>query len=789
MPLISDLPRILIGPIFNPALLGEWGHHPHVRTFALAEHGRAQPWFTYQASDTFAEFWARLPKGWEPQLLVWWDAYYQPLPPGIADCPIPSWVIPGDWNVHTLVTRDYLTAFDGVVAETPLLSQLDAQQPRILWPGFAFDPALHRPLHLERVWDVTFIGNLNHALQQGRSTYLERLARLSGWRIQILGGVYGDAYVRLLNQSRVVFNHSIRGEMNMRAFEAPACGALLLMEADNQELAAFLQPGESCLTYTAENFEQVVTAILGDEPRRAQIAAAGQAAIQGQGYPERVGQLLRQLAPMLASWAGPQARRWHRLPLWQQQVVAQAQRGACGSAAALSAARQALGAESHPALLHLAGVLALRAEQPEQALSLFNRVLADPLAQSQPLPWLNRARLWLQAGHPHRALADLAQLPDNSPDPLWPATAPRPFGDRLTQALESIWQGRSSQASAGLVKAEAELLAAQLEPTREADHWQASLNADSSRCEPWVFQARRAVQVQNWPLALLCWEQAAAAQAFLVEAWMGQAEALARLGLWERLHTHLESLEPIFAVNASFAPALVSLRRYQALRALHQVLQNPCDRAACVPRLLAFGPESEAYPLGGAWIQAPVPVRWQSLTPEPPPPCAGIVWQPEAQEVWVRTYGDQEPPPVFPQVAPALIDIEGLGAWTLLWVGAEPPGDLPAWEQALAQIPDAALVLFFPAGIPVLEGLESEDRVPITVFGPLSIAEQRGLLAQVQAVAGHPYWRAWAEALGIESVSLPHELGQPQMPRQTTPVTSWSEVVWRWRVQRWCQQA
>lgn len=786
---VQDLPRILIGPIFNPAMLGEWGDHPQVRIFALAEHVRAQPWFTYQASDTFAEFWARLPKGWEPQLLVWWDAYYQPLPLGIADCPIPSWVIPGDWNVHTLVTRDYLTAFDGIVAEAPLLAQLAAPQPYILWPGFAFDPGLHRPLGLERPWDVTFIGNLNHRLQQGRSAYLERLARLAGWRIQIIGGVYGDDYVRLLNQSRVVFNHSIRGEMNMRAFEAPACGALLLMEADNQELASFLQPDESCLTYTPENFEQVVTTILSDEPRRAQIAAAGQAAIRGQGYPERVGQLLRQLAPMLESWAGPQARRWHTLPLWQQQGVGIAQRGACGHTLALVAARQELDGvvEMHPTLMHLAGVLAVRAEQPEQALAFFNRALADPLTQAQPLPWLNRARLWAQAGQPHRALNDLAQLPENTPDPLWPATALRPFGDRLIQVLEAVWQGRSFQAPAGLVKAEAELLAAQLEPAREAFHWQASLNADSNRCEPWVFRARRAAQQYDWPQALQCWEQAARAQAFLVEAWMGKSEALARLGHWEMLQSHLDGLEPVFAVNVGLAQALAPLRHYQTLCVLHQALQNPCDRAACVPQLLALGPECETYPLGGAWNQAPVPVRWQCLSPEPPPSGVGIVWQAEAEEVWIRSYSDQEPPPIFPSVAPDLLDIEGLGTWTLLWVGTQAPDNLPAWERALAPVPGAALVLFFPAGIPALDSIESEDQVPITVFGPLSAAEQRGLLAQVQAVAGHPYWRVWAEALGLGSVSQPHELGQPPTICRT-PVITWPEVFWRWRVERWGRQ-
>ena len=783
---LPDLPRLLIGPIFNPAMLGAWAEHPQVRTFALAEQVRARPWFRYQAADSFAEFWRRLPPGWEPELLLWWDAYYQPLPPGIADCPIPSWVIPGDWNVHTLVTRDYLTAFDGVVAEIPLLPQLSPEQRRIVWPGFAFDPALHRPLALERIWDVSFIGNLNHRLQQGRSAYLERLARLKGWRIQILGGVYGEDYVRVLNQSRVVFNHSIRGEMNMRAFEAPACGALLLMEADNQELRQFLQPGESCLTYTGDTLEQILSEILKDEPRRAQLAAAGQRAIQSQGYPERVGQLFTQLASQWASHPKPVARNWHHLPFWHQQVVTQAQRGACGSVAALAAARQALSEmhEPHPALTHLAGVLALRAGQPEQALTYFNRALADPLTQSQALPWLNRARLLAQVGQPQRALADLAALPKQPPDPLWPATAPRPFSDRLIQALESAWQGRGHP-PLGLVQAEAALWAAQLDPQAEESHWQSSLEADPSRCEAWVFRARRAAERGNWSRALACWQQAAALQAFLVEAWIGRCEALARLGDWQGLHQHLEALEPMRAVNPGLAESLQPLQRYQHLQQLHQALQAPCDRNACRPLLLSLGPDSENYPLGGAWNPEPVPVRWQCLSPEPPPAQRGIIWQSEAKTVWQRTYGAQDPPPTFPTVTPDLLDVEGLGTWTLLWVAEEAPSDLTAWEQGLAEIPGAALILFFPAGIPSLAELESEERVPITVLGPLTAAEQRGLLDQVQAVAGHPYWRLWAEELGKSSLS--HPPGHAQTPPVRTQLT-WAERLWPWRVQRWGQQ-
>src|SRR5205823_5848206 len=101
-----------------------------------------------------------------------------------------------------------------------------------------------------------FVGSMNADVQTERAPWLARLARLSDrHRVLLAGGVYGDAYPALLNRARIVWNRSIRGELNMRAYEAPACGALLLMERENLEVRDLFADGVSCALYDGADLE------------------------------------------------------------------------------------------------------------------------------------------------------------------------------------------------------------------------------------------------------------------------------------------------------------------------------------------------------------------------------------------------------------------------------------------------------------------------------------------------------------------------------------------------------
>src|SRR5437868_5336515 len=100
---------------------------------------------------------------------------------------------------------------------------------------------LHDPRRSGDCLAFGYGGSLHPAVQGERLPWLGRLARFAErYRVVIRGGVFGDDYRALLRRARVVFNRSVRGEANRRAFEALAGGALLFQEAENRELPGLL---------------------------------------------------------------------------------------------------------------------------------------------------------------------------------------------------------------------------------------------------------------------------------------------------------------------------------------------------------------------------------------------------------------------------------------------------------------------------------------------------------------------------------------------------------------------
>jgi GT2 family glycosyltransferase len=128
--------------------------------------------------------------------------------------------------------------------------------------------------------DVLFVGNLHPAVQRERLAWLGRLAGLGRrFRVAVETGVFGDDYRRLLARARVVFNRSVRGECNRRAFEA-AAGALLFSEARNPEVPAHFRDRAECVCYGDDNLEELLTYYLEHEDERRALAEAGRARVQ-----------------------------------------------------------------------------------------------------------------------------------------------------------------------------------------------------------------------------------------------------------------------------------------------------------------------------------------------------------------------------------------------------------------------------------------------------------------------------------------------------------------------------
>jgi hypothetical protein len=270
------------------------------------------------AREPLEALWGRLPDGWTPDCLIWWSPEYSLLPDGLERCPVPSIAVLGDWNLGVWSTAPLLEAFDWVVTDRLGVELLGPQLgvPVDHWPAFAFDRDLHRrhPGDVRDV-DVLFVGNTNPDVQVERAAWLARLARMGGGRRVVLAsGVFGEAYADLLRRSRIVWNRSIRGEMNMRAYEAPACGALLLMEAENLEVRAVFEDGVSCALYGADDLEAVADRYLDDPVALERVADAGWRRVQRETYPRHLADLLDR-----ASTLRPGRRPFRDLPAWRRR--------------------------------------------------------------------------------------------------------------------------------------------------------------------------------------------------------------------------------------------------------------------------------------------------------------------------------------------------------------------------------------------------------------------------------------------------------------------------------------
>src|SRR5207245_4611385 len=93
------------------------------------------------------------------------------------------------------------------------------------------------------------------------------------YRLRLAGGGFNEEYTRMMNATRITFNRSIRGEMNMRCYEAAACGSLLFYEEENAKIREFFEDRVHCVLYNDHNLEELIDYYLAHHEERERITA------------------------------------------------------------------------------------------------------------------------------------------------------------------------------------------------------------------------------------------------------------------------------------------------------------------------------------------------------------------------------------------------------------------------------------------------------------------------------------------------------------------------------------
>lgn len=159
-----------------------------------------------------------------------------------------------------------------------------------VWLPLACDPAIHRKHDVKKDHDLCFIGNL---MPGPRLELVSRLTSL--FKKMLVDRRYFEEMAKAYSESRLVFNRSIKNDINMRVFEAVACGSLLLtndLSANGQE--ELFQNEVHLATYQeADELLDKVRYYLKQERRREKIANAGlQEAHAKHTYRHRVEKIL-----------------------------------------------------------------------------------------------------------------------------------------------------------------------------------------------------------------------------------------------------------------------------------------------------------------------------------------------------------------------------------------------------------------------------------------------------------------------------------------------------------------
>lgn len=162
------------------------------------------------------------------------------------------------------------------------------------WLPLAADPGIHEPFDLPMQFDVSFVGHENGGL---RNRLLERLRQ--EFPSHFIGRAYFESLSRVYSASRTVFNCSIVDDINMRVFEALACGSLLITnDLTDNGLAELLRDGEHLVTYRDEpELVDRLHWLLAHDDERQRIARAGhEEVLTRHTYRHRLLQLLESIA-------------------------------------------------------------------------------------------------------------------------------------------------------------------------------------------------------------------------------------------------------------------------------------------------------------------------------------------------------------------------------------------------------------------------------------------------------------------------------------------------------------
>ncbi|MBI2890177.1 MAG: glycosyltransferase [Nitrospirae bacterium] len=199
-----------------------------------------------------------------PDLVVWTDGDLGHLV-DLDRCEVPTLCFFHDPHLLATWAEDYATAFDHMATtQRAFVDRVGKAIPGLAewipyWADLPEAPLRPAPL-AEREIDVAFVGHVKNPNHVHRARFLAEVSeRLSArYRLHLGEGDWRSAYAR----SKIVLNVPVADDVNMRVFEATACGALLVSPAGIAGMDELLGPGVDFVDYPAGSGEQAAARVV-----------------------------------------------------------------------------------------------------------------------------------------------------------------------------------------------------------------------------------------------------------------------------------------------------------------------------------------------------------------------------------------------------------------------------------------------------------------------------------------------------------------------------------------------
>lgn len=285
---------ITCGPVIDADELKQWREAEEQHAFKSIEAAQvekldligrlAQPCDIpmQRGQVDIAEVLNQLPKGWQPDLMMWVDSATGFLPMGLEklDCPtvclsVDTHTGQSDWRMQyaKLFSHTYLV-------HNQFIDQFKAAGcPFVGWLPSACAPEIHGQIPANKSYDIGFIGQTHRQWHPHRVRLLDRLIQAQ-FDVHIESKILQE--MALFNsRSKIVFNRSLNGDLNMRVFESLCSGSMLLTDRldDNALLNDLFKDREHLVMYDDDNLEALVRYYLDHDDEREAIAAAGRTAV------------------------------------------------------------------------------------------------------------------------------------------------------------------------------------------------------------------------------------------------------------------------------------------------------------------------------------------------------------------------------------------------------------------------------------------------------------------------------------------------------------------------------